>query len=82
MPKNEKIIRDIIIRIDDDITVEQLSEGEKKLILVKTVLEILSDEKTLDEYLREGKFENLVSIYDFGHNIDRFLNAVVNNYGA
>lgn len=34
----------------------------------------------LDEYLREGKFENLVSIYDFGHNIDRFLNAVVNNY--
>lgn len=34
-----------IIQIDDDITVEQLSEGEKKLILVKTVLEILSDEK-------------------------------------
>ncbi len=30
MPKNEKIIRDIIIRIDDDITVEQLSEGEKE----------------------------------------------------
>ena len=47
MPKNEKIIKDIIIQIDDDITVEQLSEGEKKLILVKTVLEILSDEKTL-----------------------------------
>ena len=46
MPKNEKIIKDIIIQIDDDITVEQLSEGEKKLILVKTVLEILSDEKT------------------------------------
>lgn len=44
MPKNEKIIKDIIIQIDDDITVEQLSEGEKKLILVKTVLEILSDE--------------------------------------
>lgn len=34
----------------------------------------------LDEYLREEKFENLVSIYDFGHNIDRFLNTVVNNY--
>ena len=34
----------------------------------------------LDEYLRECKFENLVRIYDFGHNIDRFLNAVVNNY--
>ena len=34
----------------------------------------------LDEYLREEKFENLVSIYDFDHNIDRFLNTVVNNY--
>lgn len=49
MPKNEKIIKDIIIQIDDDITVEQLSEGEKKLILVKTVLEILSDEKNKGE---------------------------------
>ena len=61
MPKDEKIIRDIIIQIDDDITVEQLSEGEKKLILVKTVLEILSDEKTLvlmdepDAHLHEGR---------------------------
>lgn len=61
MPKNEKIIKDIITQIDDDITVEQLSEGEKKLILVKTVLEILSDEKTLvlmdepDAHLHEGK---------------------------
>lgn len=61
MPKNEKIIKDIIIQIDDDITVEQLSEGEKKLILVKTVLEILSDEKTLvlmdepDAHLHEGR---------------------------
>lgn len=48
-------------KIDDDITVEQLSEGEKKLILVKTVLEILSDEKTLvlmdepDAHLHEGR---------------------------
>lgn len=47
--------------LDDDITVEQLSEGEKKLILVKTVLEILSDEKTLvlmdepDAHLHEGR---------------------------
>lgn len=61
MPKNEKIIKDIIIQIDNDITVKQLSEGEKKLILVKTVLEILSDEKTLilmdepDAHLHEGR---------------------------
>ena len=68
MPKNEKIIRDIIIQIDDDITVEQLSEGEKKLILVKTVLEILSDEKTLilmdepDAHLHEGRKPALYSL--------------------
>ena len=68
MPKNEKIIRDIIIRIDDDITVEQLSEGEKKLILVKTVLEILSDEKTLvlmdepDAHLHEIRKKSLYSM--------------------
>lgn len=68
MPKNEKIIKDIIIKIDDDITVEQLSEGEKKLILVKTVLEILSDEKTLvlmdepDAHLHEIRKKNLYSM--------------------
>lgn len=68
MPKNEKIIRDIIIRMDDDITVEQLSEGEKKLILVKTALEILSDEKTLvlmdepDAHLHEIRKKNLYSM--------------------
>lgn len=68
MPKNEKIIKDIIIQIDDDITVEQLSEGEKKLILVKTVLEILSDEKTLvlmdepDAHLHEGRKPALCSM--------------------
>lgn len=68
MPKNEKIIRDIIIQIEDDVTVEQLSEGEKKLILVKTVLEILSDEKTLilmdepDAHIHEGRKPALCSM--------------------
>lgn len=68
IPKNEKIIKDISIKIDDDITVEQLSEGEKKLILVKTVLEILSDEKTLvlmdepDAHLHEIRKKNLYSM--------------------
>lgn len=68
MPKKEKIIKDIIIYLNDDITVQQLSEGEKKLILVKTVLEILSDEKTLllmdepDAHLHETRKKNLYSI--------------------
>ncbi len=61
MPKKEKVISDIEIYLNNDITVQQLSEGEKKLILVKTVLEILSDEKTLvlmdepDAHLHEGR---------------------------
>lgn len=68
MPKNEKIIKEIVIEINEGITVEQLSEGEKKLILVKTVLEILSDEKTLvlmdepDAHLHEMRKKNLYSI--------------------
>lgn len=74
MPKNEKIINDIIIKINDGITVGQLSEGEKKLILVKTVLEILSDEKTLilmdepDAHLHEIRKKNLYSMMGEYHN--------------
>ena len=61
MPKNDKIISDITIFLTDEITVHSLSEGEKKLILVKTALEILSDEKTLllmdepDAHLHESR---------------------------
>ena len=61
MPKQGKIIKEIVIHLNDDITVQQLSEGEKKLVLVKTALEILSDEKTLllmdepDAHLHEGR---------------------------
>lgn len=61
MPKQEKIISSISIYLTEDITVEQLSEGEKKLILVKTVLEVLADEKTLllmdepDAHLHESR---------------------------
>lgn len=68
MPKQEKIITEIKIYLNDDITVQQLSEGEKKLILVKIALEILSDEKTLllldepDAHLHETRKKNLYSI--------------------
>ncbi len=68
MPKQQKIITDIKILFNDNITVQQLSEGEKKLILVKTVLEILADEKTLilmdepDAHLHETRKKNLYSI--------------------
>lgn len=68
MPKSKKLIKEIIITVNRNVTVEQLSEGEKKLILVKTVLEMLSDEKTLilmdepDAHLHEIRKEKLYSI--------------------
>lgn len=68
MPKQQKIITDIKILFNDNITVQQLSEGEKKLILVKTVLEILADEKTLilmdepDAHLHEGRKPSLCEL--------------------
>lgn len=68
MPKYKKIIRRFVIKINEGVTVEQLSEGEKKLILVKTVLEILSDEKTFvlmdepDAHLHEGRKSALVNM--------------------
>lgn len=61
MPKKDKVISSISISFNNGITLAQLSEGEKKLILVKTVLEILSDEKTLilmdepDAHLHEDR---------------------------
>ena len=36
--------------------------------------------KRLDEILQEGQFAELVRIYDFNHNIDRFLKAIVDKY--
>lgn len=68
MPKYTKIITEIKIGINDNLTVKQLSEGEKKLILVKTVLEILSDEKSLvlmdepDAHLHEGRKSALIDM--------------------
>lgn len=47
MPKNMKLISDVFIFWEDRNIVESLSEGEKKLILIKAILEIIADEKAL-----------------------------------
>lgn len=47
MPKDFKLIKNIIIYKDDVDIVDSLSEGEKKLILIKSVLEFIADEKSL-----------------------------------
>ena len=64
----DRLITGITISINDGITVHQLSEGEKKLILVKTVLEILADEKALvlmdepDAHLHEERKPELIRL--------------------
>lgn len=61
LPKREKLIDDVYIEFQSGISTRDLSEGEKKLILVQAVLEFLSDEKTLllfdepDSHINESK---------------------------
>lgn len=49
LPKNEKekLINDITITFEDDTNLNDLSEGEKKRLLLKTVLNILAEDNTL-----------------------------------
>lgn len=47
MPKAFKIIEKIHITFTNGITLESLSEGEKKLILIKAVLEFVADENSI-----------------------------------
>ncbi len=67
MAQSNKKITDIKIKFNG-ISTEQLSEGEKKLILVKAVLEFLADEKTLilmdepDAHINEGRKHTLYDI--------------------
>lgn len=77
MPDKEKLISCIEIKFNGGITTDQLSEGEKKLILVKAVLEILSDEKTLllfdepDANLHEGRKQELYNLFSEYRKYDR-----------
>lgn len=47
MPKDEKLITHIEIIYNDDLNAECLSEGEKKLLLIVFILEVLGDENSL-----------------------------------
>jgi len=46
-PKNTKIITDIVIRFNQHLTIEDLSEGEKKLLLIKSAFEFAEQEDSL-----------------------------------
>lgn len=68
MHKKDKLIFHIKIEFNG-ISTELLSEGEKKLLLVKAVLEFLADEKTLllfdepDAYINESKKKTLYDMF-------------------
>lgn len=47
MPKDLKLISDIRIILEDGEAVQFFSEGEKKLILIRTILEFVADENAL-----------------------------------
>ena len=78
MPKDDKIITDIEISVNDNLESDGLSEGEKKLLLIKLILEVIGDENSLilldepDSHIhvsRKNDFKNLLSQYSNRENI-------------
>ena len=68
MPKDDKLISNIELSISNGLTAECLSEGEKKLILIKLILEIIGDENSLilldepDSHVHESRKEEIVKM--------------------
>jgi len=79
MPKEKKQVNNIEVVFNQDITLSDLSEGEKKLILIKATLEYVADEETfvlLDEpdanihEARKQDLYNLLSTYtEYGRQV-------------
>lgn len=67
MPKDKKIITNIEVQFND-ITTKQLSEGQKKLILVRFITHLLSDENSLllfdepDSHIHVSRKEKLAEL--------------------
>ncbi|MBP0902212.1 AAA family ATPase [Mariniflexile gromovii] len=69
-PKNTKIITDIIIRFNQHLTIEDLSEGEKKLLLIKAAFEFAEQEDSLfildepDAHIHLNNKEQIVKTFE------------------
>lgn len=67
MPKDKKIIKDIEVQFND-ITMKLLSEGQKKLILVRFITKLLADENSLilfdepDSHIHVSRKEKLAEL--------------------
>lgn len=68
MPKDDKLITNIELTINNDLTAECLSEGEKKLILIELILEVIGDENSLilldepDSHVHVSRKEEIVKM--------------------
>ncbi len=78
MPKNDKLITKIEISYGNNLRADCLSEGEKKLLLVMLILEVISDENSLilldepDSHVhvsRKEEIQKLLSKYTNRENI-------------
>lgn len=78
MPKNDKLIKSIDININNDLSADSLSEGEKKLLLLMLILEVIGDENSLilldepDSHIhisRKDEIQKLISKYSNRENI-------------
>jgi predicted ATPase len=78
LPKGDKLITRIDIKINDGLPSTALSEGEKKLVLIQAVLEIVSDENSLilldepDSHVhisRKASFQKLLASYANRENV-------------
>ncbi len=74
MPKEDKVITDIsfdiILNNEEIITVDDLSEGEKKSLLMRVILEVLADENSLllfdepDSHIHISRKAELKDVFD------------------
>jgi predicted ATP-dependent endonuclease of OLD family len=74
-PKNTKILDDITINFNGNLTIEDLSEGEKKLLLIKAALEFAGQEDCLfildepDAHIHITNKEKIIKMFDpYKHN--------------
>lgn len=78
MPKDDKLITKIELNINNNLWADCLSEGEKKLLLIKLILEVIGDENSLilldepDSHIhisRKQDFKDLLKQYTNRENI-------------
>lgn len=78
MPKDHKLITQIEFNFNQNLTTQSFSEGEKKLILVKLILEVIGDENALilldepDSHIhisRKQDLQKLINNYTTRENI-------------